>query len=84
MIKVLTESKMSVSCSIIQKQRNMNINNCKDFSDLLLAVINYGADIKSASKKFWSAKKYRNPEEIKWARMAYPDYDAIIDKITLN
>lgn len=62
----------------------MNINNCKDFSDLLLAVVNYGADIKLASKKFWSAKKYRNTEEIKWARMAYPEHDAIIDKITLN
>lgn len=62
----------------------MNINNCKDFSDLLLAVVNYGAEVKAASKKFWSAKKYRNLKDIKWARMNYPEHDAIIDKITLK
>jgi len=62
----------------------MKLENCKDFADILTAVANYGADIKLAEKKVWSAKKYRKSDDIIYARKAYPQHETIIDKLTIQ
>ena len=63
---------------------DMKIQDCKDFTDILSAVVNYGADIKAAARKVWSANKYRDREDIKYARKAYPEHETIIDRLTIQ
>lgn len=49
--------------------------------DIFLAVKNYGADIKAATLKVWSTKKYRDREDVKFATENYPYDWALIDAL---
>lgn len=62
----------------------MKLENCKDFADILVSITNYGVEIKEAKRKVWSAKKYRQSDDIIYARKAYPQHEAIIDKLTIG
>ena len=65
----------------------MKIENCTSFTDLVLAVANYGGNINAAAKRAAKIKKCSPRVEVggmseyKWCISNYPQHQTIIDKI---